>query len=94
MKYKNVFIISLHYIKFESFYVTEHHVTYSFIEHACPITCRSKTHVWELVNGTFIESAHPPLRNLKIPHNSRTIDVALYKNPSVDITTNTKHLIQ
>jgi hypothetical protein len=45
MKYKNIFIISLHYIKFESFYVTEHHIAYSFIKRSCPITSRSKTHV-------------------------------------------------
>jgi hypothetical protein len=75
MKYKNIFIISLHYIKFESFYLTEHHIAYSFIKRSCPITSRSKTHVYELVSGTFIEFEHPPLRNLKIPHNSRIIDV-------------------
>jgi hypothetical protein len=55
MKYKNIFIISLHYIKFESFYVTEHHIAYSFIKRAYPITSKSKTHVWELDSGTFIE---------------------------------------
>jgi hypothetical protein len=93
MKYKNVFIISLHYIKFESFYVTKHHIAYSFIKRAYPITSRSKTHVWKLVSGTFIESEHPLLRNLKIPHKSQTIDVTPYKNSSDDITINTKHII-
>jgi hypothetical protein len=46
-----------------------------------------------LANNTSIESEHPLLRNLKIPHNSQTIDAAPYKNLSDDITTNTKHII-
>jgi hypothetical protein len=34
------------------------------------------------------------LRNLKIPHNSQTVDVTLYKNSSEDTTINTKHIIK
>jgi len=79
---------------FESFYVTEYYITYPFTKHACPITSRSKTFVWELVSGASIESKHPSLRNLKISHNSQTLDVAPYKNLSDDITTNTKNIIK
>ena len=78
---------------FKLFYITEHHIAYSFTKHVCPIIFRSETPVWELVSGTSIESEHPPLKNLKIPHNSQTIDDVPYKNPSNDITTNTKHII-
>ena len=77
----------------ESFYATEHHIAYPFAKHACPITSRSKTSIEVLANNTSIESEHPLLRNLKIPHNSQTIDAAPYKNLSDDITTNTKHII-
>jgi hypothetical protein len=84
MKYKYVFIISLHYIEvqilffdwFESFYITEHYIAYPFTKHECRITSRSKTPVWKLASGTSIESEHSPLRNLKISHNSQTIDIA------------------
>ena len=84
MKYKNIFIILLHYKVqillfdwYESFYVFEHHITYSFSKHECLITSRIKC---------SIEFEHPPLRNLKIPHSSQTIDVAIYKNPNENIT--------
>jgi len=79
---------------FESFYVFEHHITYPFSKHACPITSRNKTLVWKLISCTFIKSKHPSLRNLKIPHNSQTVDVTPYKNSSEDTTINTKHIIK
>jgi hypothetical protein len=48
------------------YYMFENHITYLFAKHACPITFKNKTSIWELVNDTPIESKHPPLRNLKI----------------------------
>jgi hypothetical protein len=55
---------------FKSFYVFEYHITYSFLKHACLLTCRNKTHVSKLTSGTFIEFEHLPFRNLKILYNS------------------------
>jgi len=79
---------------FKSFNVFEYDITYSFSKHACPLTCRNKMHVSKLTNGTFIESEHLPLRNFKILYNSQIEDAAPCKNPSEDITTNTKRVIK
>jgi hypothetical protein len=51
---------------FELYYASTHHVTYTFasIKHACPITTRSETLVWNLTSGSPVESDHPPLRNI------------------------------
>jgi hypothetical protein len=51
---------------FELYYASTHHVTYTFasIKHACPITTRSETPVWNLTSGSPVESDHPPLRNI------------------------------
>jgi hypothetical protein len=78
------------------YYASEHRFAYHFtlIKHACPITSRNKTHVWELVCDPSVKSEHPPLRNLKIQHKDQTVEVAPYKIPSEDIITNTKHIIQ
>jgi hypothetical protein len=34
------------------------------------------------------------LRNLKIPHKDKTIEVVPYKSPNKDVTTNTKNIIK
>lgn len=57
---------------------------HAYIKDACLITIRNKTTVWKLTSSSPIESEHPYLRNLKIH----------YKNQTVEITTNTKHIIQ
>jgi len=69
-------------------------ISQPFTKHACLITSRSKTSIWELANGTSIESKYPPFKNLKIPHNSQIVNISPYKNSSEDITANTKHIIQ
>lgn len=55
-------IISLHHIKYKSYYliglkciVFENHITYPFTKYACPITFRNKTLIQELVNNTPIK---------------------------------------
>ena len=57
---------------FELHYVSEHHISYPFssIKHACPITSRSKTPIWNLTSGPTVEFDHPPLRNIQITHNN------------------------
>jgi hypothetical protein len=80
---------------FELHYVYEHHISYPFasIKHACPITSRSKTPIWNLTSGPTVEFDHPPLRNIQITHNNQTVDAAPYKLPSDDTLSNTKHII-
>ena len=55
---------------FELYYTSAHHITYPFAstKHACPITSRNKTPIWELASSPSVESDHSPLRNLKVPH--------------------------
>jgi len=81
---------------FELYYASTHHVTYTFasIKHACPITTRSETPVWNLTSGSPVESDHPPLRNIQLNHKDQTIDAAPYKIPDDDTLINTKHIIQ
>ena len=82
---------------FELYYASAHHVTYPFasIKHACPITTRSKTPVWNLTSGPPVESDHPPpIRNIQLNHKDQTVDAAPYKIPGDDTLTNTKHIIQ
>jgi hypothetical protein len=81
---------------FELYYASAHHITYPFAstKHACPITSRNKTSVWELASGPSIESDHLPLRNLKVPHKDQIVEATPYKIPSEDVTMNTKHIIQ
>jgi len=57
---------------FELYYAFEHHIPYPFasIKHACSVTSRSKTPVWNLTSGPTVESEHPPLRNIQITHNN------------------------
>jgi len=80
---------------FELYYVSEHHISYPFasIKHACPVTSRSKTHVWNLTSGPTVESEHPPLRNIQITHNNQTVEAAPYKLSTNDTLANTKHII-
>jgi len=63
---------------FELHYISEHHISYPFasIKHACPVTSRSKTPIWNLTSGPTIDSEHPPLRNIQITHNNQTVDAA------------------
>jgi hypothetical protein len=80
---------------FELHYISEHHISYPFasIKHACPVTSRSKTPIWNLTSGPTVDSEHPPLRNIQITHNNQTVDAAPYKLPSDDTLSNTKHII-
>jgi hypothetical protein len=80
---------------FELHYVSEHYISYPFasIKHACPVTSRSKTPIWNLTSGPTVEYDHPPLRNIQITHNNHTVDAAPYKLPSDDALSNTKHII-
>jgi hypothetical protein len=48
----------------------------------------------EIENNFPIESKHPYLRNFKISQKDQTIEVAPYKSPKEDVTTNTKHITQ
>jgi len=79
---------------FKSFYVSEHHITYSFIKHICFIISRNIITVSKFVNNISIKSELSNLKNLKISYNSLIINAFLYKNSSEDITTNAKHVIQ
>jgi len=48
----------------------------------------------EIESSSPIESEHPYLRNFKISYKDQTIEVAPYKSPNEDVTTNTKHITQ
>jgi hypothetical protein len=90
-RYRNVYLISSHYIKFkfyffdlfELYYASKNYITYHFTsaKYACPITSRNKTPIWKPASGPSMESEHPPLRNLKINHKDETVQVAPYKIP-------------
>jgi hypothetical protein len=80
---------------FELYYAFEHHIPYPFasIKHACSVTSRSKTPVWNLTSGPTVESEHPPLRNIQITHNNQAVEAAPYKLSTDDTLSNTKHII-
>jgi hypothetical protein len=80
---------------FELYYASEHHIPYPFasIKHACSVTSRSKTPVWNLTSGPTVESEHPPLRNIQITHNNQAVEAAPYKLSTDDTLSNTKHII-
>jgi hypothetical protein len=79
---------------FKSFYVSEHHITYSFIKPICSIISRNKISISKFVNNISIKTELSHLKNLKISYNSLIINAFLYKNSSEDIITNAKHVIQ
>ena len=92
-------MILLHYIKyklyffywFKLYYTFKNYIAYLFIKDACPITTRNKTLIWELANGSLIESKHSLLRNLKILLKTKKLKLLLTK---LLHTTNTKYIIQ